>query len=119
MSFEPHKTFLNRTVTAINRYSEGPCKDRDRAQPLHCSPRQHTAHHVARMEFLLVGDRGNKVVPKVAKPQLKEESYTPSHWLQLKHSTVAHAATPALQRLEHIRPSQSYMVITLCQNKKI
>lgn len=64
------------------------------------------------MEFLLVGDRGNKVVPKVAKPQLKEESYTPSH------STVAHAATPALQRLEHIRPSQSYRVITLCQNRK-
>lgn len=77
-----------------------------------------TPHHAAQIEFLLVGDRGNKDVPKVAKPQIKEESYTPSDWLQLKHSTVTLVAIPALQRQEHIHPSQSYMVITLCQKRK-
>lgn len=38
-----------------------------------------TPHHAAQMEFLVVGDKGNEVVLKVVKPQLKEEFYTPSN----------------------------------------
>lgn len=51
---------------------------------------------------------GNKIIPKVARIWRKGDSYTPSHWLQLKSKSSVSSTTPAFQRQGQEQPESQH-----------